>query len=135
LDSFIPSQRQQLFENLDDYLQAPHCKNSIIIIRYLNEYKLFKLLFSAIHSSLSHTDTEHEDNEAQDEHLDYNESLDSFILRPRRQLVVIDDSDDSLSTANRKNILVLLFINKIIILLFIIIIFMFFNFKSFLTEL
>jgi hypothetical protein len=76
-------------------------------------------LFSAIHSKLPHTD--HEDNEAQDEHFYSNESLDSFILRPRRQLVVIDDSDDSLSTANRKNILVLLFINKIILLFLIII--------------
>jgi len=32
LDSFIASPRQQLFENLDDSLQTPHCKNMLLLL-------------------------------------------------------------------------------------------------------
>jgi len=69
-------------------------------------------LFLAIHSNLTHTDTEYvvsDENEThgQNEHSDSGESLDSFFFRPRRQLVVIDDSD-SLPAADRKNIVLLL---------------------------
>ncbi|XP_029348685.1 uncharacterized protein LOC115035140 [Acyrthosiphon pisum] len=86
LDSFIVRPRRQLvvIDDSDDWLPIAYddLPDTEPLVSEENETQHAEQVVS-------------EENE----HLDSNDSLDSFIVRPRRQLVVIDDSDDSLPIA------------------------------------
>eukprot|EP00102_Acyrthosiphon_pisum_P025068 XP_016662278.1 PREDICTED: RING finger protein B-like [Acyrthosiphon pisum] len=81
LDSFIVRPRRQLFVIDDSDDSLPTASEPLVS---------------------EENETQHAEQVVfeENEHPDSNESLDSFIVRPRRQLFVIDDSDDSLPTAS-----------------------------------